>query len=323
MATGFKIAGGADISTLFEPLGSFTPRAATNFIGSGGDLANVFAPVANGSQIANNTGFTIGGTDLKAIFAGVGTTEAVKTFTGTEGDSYNMMDFINANPGSALYHFVINAGVTQPYMYYQGWAVNILIENRGTILGRRSSASKTPPLVSINSGGAAIRVDFTSGSGKTVRIQNYGVIAGGGGCGGRAGTSPASTYTYWTPYGGSGAGWDPITHTSELGEAGANGESPYLGGTGNTSPGGNGDHGRITLTGNTAGGGGGGGYYGQHGGAGGDAYIYWTELVELGIPGQPGGYAILFYNGTVPYSIEVAGTMYGGISTGVWENQPY
>src|SRR5262245_17247987 len=53
-ATGFKIAGGADINTLYEPRGSTTPRANTGYrIAGGTDLALVFKDIAVASNTVN------------------------------------------------------------------------------------------------------------------------------------------------------------------------------------------------------------------------------------------------------------------------------
>lgn len=320
MSTGLLASGGSDLDTLFEPRGSLTKRADVGFVVEGSDISNRFASVDYGSQIANATGFKNGGNDLKALFAGLGTTEAVKTFSSTEGDSYDMGTFIAANPGRNSYRFVVEGGVTQPRLYYEGAAVNITIENHGTIVGHRSTRTDRSTFTESN---AAIHVYFISGAGKSLTIYNYGTIQGGGGAGGFGGTSPASTYTYWTPNGGNGAGWDSSSHTMELGQAGVNGETGAggTGGTGHTNPGGAGGDGVITLSGNTAGGGGGGGFYGAAGGAGGSAYVDGgSTLVEAGTPGRPGAYAIHLYNGTVPYSTPEVGTIYGGIGTGLYEN---
>lgn len=321
MSTNFKIAGGADIDTLFEPLGAFTKRSDVGFVAGGQDISNRYAPVSYGSQIASNTGFKVGSQDLKALFAGAGTTEAVITLSSRSGDSYDLAAAIDALGGSyGSYRLVIEVGVIQPRIYYESYPRKITIENHGTIVGYRGKKDTRNSILS-DAGSAIIIIFSYSEAGYGVLVENYGAIYGGGGAGGAGVYNTQWTDYYPHPVGGYGAGWDIADHTNNAGATGTNGGTAAggYGGTGDTDPGGAGGKYNGGLAASYAGGGGGGGGHGATGGAGGNAQDGGAEY--FGEVGQVGAYAILDFSGRSSLSVSPAGVVTGGVSTGTSEQK--
>ena len=73
MTTPYKDKLGKDLDNVFHPLEDNTKASKTNFRVDGSDLNNRYAAVKDGDKIAYDTGYKVNGTDLKDIFAGLGT----------------------------------------------------------------------------------------------------------------------------------------------------------------------------------------------------------------------------------------------------------
>jgi alpha-tubulin suppressor-like RCC1 family protein len=70
--TSFRVTG-ADLDTLFEPIGGSSKRADVNYTVGGTDISNYYYSVANGGTAFGTTSFQSGGVDIGTMFAAIGT----------------------------------------------------------------------------------------------------------------------------------------------------------------------------------------------------------------------------------------------------------
>lgn len=92
MASGYKIAGGTDLDSVFETYTSGTKPSNTGYTVASVDLKDRYAPISTGSAAAA-TGFKIaGGADLNTLFAAIGSVSTVQL---------NDQNISHSNPGGA------------------------------------------------------------------------------------------------------------------------------------------------------------------------------------------------------------------------------
>jgi alpha-tubulin suppressor-like RCC1 family protein len=75
--TSFRFTG-ADLDTLFEPIGSSSKRADVSYRVAGTDISNYYYSVDNGGTAFGTTNFEAGGVDIGTMFAAVGTVSTAK-----------------------------------------------------------------------------------------------------------------------------------------------------------------------------------------------------------------------------------------------------
>ena len=182
--------------------------STTNFkISNGDDLNTIFQPISLGTQIGYNTGFKVGGTDLRSIFTALSSSAGSATGFNVNGNDLNTI-FEPINLGREL--IVHTAGASSNDVIFSvvsGETMTVILVGGG---GGGSSNARTASAFSGGNGGA----------GGKIFIQNFGVgkytisyNIGGGGAGSTTedvvgGTGGSSTVTIngttYTATGGAG-----------------------------------------------------------------------------------------------------------------------
>jgi hypothetical protein len=118
----FYTVGGLDLSSIFQPLGSLSASAKTNYKISGGlDLNTIFANISTGSSIGYNTNYIVknyndisgNNLDLRNIFA------AYKPYT-TNGIVSSTNPFVTSAPSNGYTYILFNSSSTNSFNILTG-----------------------------------------------------------------------------------------------------------------------------------------------------------------------------------------------------------
>jgi hypothetical protein len=86
--TSFRFSG-ADLDTLFEPIGASSKRADVSYRVLGTDISNYYYSVSNGGIAFGTTNFLAGGVDIGTLFAAAGSVGPSEFFLYTWGSGLN------------------------------------------------------------------------------------------------------------------------------------------------------------------------------------------------------------------------------------------
>lgn len=105
--TNYTVAG-VDLSNIFQPISLGMPiDFSTNFIVYGsGDLCNIFSSLNGGTPITYNTGYSVGGTDLRNIFAPFQQFTATGNPTQSNSTSYTILTYDNITGGTIKFNTI-------------------------------------------------------------------------------------------------------------------------------------------------------------------------------------------------------------------------
>lgn len=225
--------GGANLSTIFEPRGTSAKRADVNYDASGVDISNAYYSLVLGGSSPAATNFKAGGTDLNALFAGIGTVSYFVAATGgtitTSGD-YKIHKFTGSSTFTVtqvgdigtVEYLVVAAGAGSGYSYLTRWGGG---GGAGGMLEGYLSLTAGSKTVTIGAGGVGA-VEWTTLAGNGNDSVFDSITATGGGSGGAG----ASGSTQDGGNGGSGGGGGAVSGDTGVGGTGIAGQG-YAGGT--------------------------------------------------------------------------------------------